>query len=121
MPSSRNFSSSDEVNNEGEHSLVATQPLEPVLTPEWATGQAITTQALSSMSTMAINTMLMYGLPPGFVPPMAAQAQIQLGIGAVTTTFQNPLYTNTILANIPLFGSTLGPSSGPRQNLGSTL
>ena len=30
--SSRNSSSSDEVNNEGEHSLIATQPIELVLT-----------------------------------------------------------------------------------------
>ena len=41
--SSRNSSSSDEVNNEGEHSLIATQPIEPVLTLVPTTGRAITT------------------------------------------------------------------------------
>ena len=70
----RNSFSSDEVNNEGEFSPIANQPLEPVLTPVRATGQAITTQAPSSMSTMAMSTMPMYGLLPGFMPPVATQA-----------------------------------------------
>ena len=60
-----------------------------------------------------MSTMPMYGLPPSFVPPVATQAQTQLGLGAVTTTFQNPLYTNTIMANLPPFGSLPRPSVGP--------
>ena len=84
--SSRNFSSSDEVNNEGENSPVANQhrPLEPLLTPVTTTGQTTTAQAPSSMSTMAMSTILMYGLPPGFVLPMATQAQIQPGLAAIS-------------------------------------
>ena len=107
-PSFRNSFSGDEVNNEGEHSPVATQPLEPVLTLVRVTGQAITTQALSSMSAMAMSTMPMYGLPPGFMPPVAMQAQTQLALRAITTTFQNPLYTNTIMADLPILGQSQG-------------
>ena len=59
-----------------------------------------------------MNTMPMYDLPPDFVPPMVTKAQIQLGLGAVTTTFQNPLYINTIMANLPQFGSLPRPSAG---------
>ena len=40
---SRNSSSSDEVNNEGEHSPVATQPLELVLALAATIGQTTTT------------------------------------------------------------------------------
>ena len=45
---------------------------------------------------------------------------MQSGMGAVTTTFQNSLYTNTILANLPPFGSFPGPSSSPGQCVGNT-
>ena len=118
MSSSRT-SSSDEVNNDGEHPPVATQPLEPVLTLVLATGRAIATQALSSVSTMTMSTMPIYGMPLGFVPPIATQAPIQPGLGAITTTFQNPLYTNTIMANLPPLGSMPGPSAGP--NIGNPI
>ena len=62
---------------------------------------------------MAMSTMPMYGLPPGFVPPVAT-VQTQPGLGVVTTTFQNPLYANTIMVNLPLLGSLPGPSAGSR-------
>ena len=61
----------------------------------------------------------MYGLPPSFMPPMATQAQTQSGLGAVTTTFQKSLYTNTIIANLPSFRSLPGPSMGQGQNVGN--
>ena len=67
-----------------------------------------------------MNTMPMYDLPPDFVPPMVTKAQIQLGLEAITTTIQNPLYTNTMLANLPLFRSLPGLSLGPRQNVENT-
>ena len=113
-PSSRNTSSSDEMNNEGEDSPIGSQPLEPVLTLVTTTGRTITTQAPSNISTMTMSTLPMYGLPPSFVPPMATQALAQQGIGAVTTTFHNRLYTNTIMSNLPSFRSLPGPSAGPR-------
>ena len=34
--------------------------------------------------------------------------------------FQNPLYTNTIMTNLPYFGSLSGPVVGPEQNAGNT-
>ena len=55
----------------------------------------------------------MYGIPPDFVQPIATQAPTQPGLGVITTTFQNPLYTNTIMANLPPFESLLGPSTSP--------
>ena len=71
------------------------------------------------MSTMAMSTMPMYGLPPSYVPSMVTQAQTQLGLGVVTTSFQNPLYTNTIMTNLHPFGSLPRPSAGP--NIGNPV
>ena len=64
--------------------------------------------------------MPMYGLSLGFVPPLATHAQMYLELGAVTMTFQNLLYTNTIMTNLPPLGSLPGPSVGPGQNVGNT-
>ena len=69
--SSRNSSSINEVNNEGEHYPIATQPLELVLALVITTGRATITQEPSSMSTRTMRTMPMYSLPPSFVPPVA--------------------------------------------------
>ena len=75
------------MNNEEERSCIATQPLEPVLASVAITWRTTTTQAPSSASTMAMSTMTMYGLPPGFVPLAIMQVQNQLGLVAVTMTF----------------------------------
>ena len=91
---------------------MAAQPPEPILTPAAAGGRIGITQAPSSLSTMAVSTVPMYGMPPGFMPPVATQAPVQPGIGGMTTTFQNPLYTNTIMANLSPLGSLPGPSIG---------
>ena len=117
--SSSRTSSSDEENNKGERPLVVAQSLEPVLIPVPAIGQVVATQAPSSVSMMAMSTMPMYWMPPSFVPPTATQAPVQPGLRSITTTFQNPLYTNTIMANLPPFGSFLGLLVGP--NIGNPI
>ena len=117
--SSSRTSSSDEVNNEGERPPVAAQPLEPVLTPAAADGRTGISQTPSSLSIMAMRIVPMHGMPPGFIPPVATQAPIQPGIGGMVTTFQNHLYTNAIMANLPPFKSLLGPSIG--TNAGSQI
>ena len=75
---------------------MTTQTLELVLTSTVATSRNGASQALSSMSTMTMCTMPMYGLSLGFVPHMATQAQTHQGLGAIPTMLQKPLYTNAL-------------------------
>ena len=109
------------MNNKGENSPVGNQALKPILAPVTTTGRTTTTQAPSIISTIAMSIMPMYGLLPSFVPLAATQAQMSTALGVITTTFQNPLYTNTIMANLPPFRPLLGPSVGLGQNVGNTL
>lgn len=115
--SSRNSFSSDETNNEGEHSLVI-----------------ITQHSLDSCGyyqskyyNSSSKQHEYYGyeynayvwLAPRFCVTIGHTSSNTIRLGLIPTMFQNPLYTSAIMVNLPPFRSLPGPLIGSRQNIGN--